>query len=136
MTRVPAALLDAADVIVVNETEARALGRDLGAADDIGVARALGGAHRTVIITRGAAGALALDRGTVHVRAAPVVTVVDTVGAGDAFTGVLAAALDGGAPLELALPQALAAGALACTARGAQPAMPGRDAIARLAATL
>ena len=47
-----------------------------------------------VVVTRGADGVLALDRdGREHLVAAPEVTVVDTVGAGDAFTAGLLAGL-------------------------------------------
>jgi ribokinase len=46
------------------------------------------------------------------------------VGAGDAWCGVLAAALDRGAPLDAAMRRASAAAALACTRPGAAPAMP------------
>jgi ribokinase len=65
---------------------------------------------------------------------APAVDVVDTTGAGDAFCGALAAALDAGAPWPGALAAGIAAGSLACTGVGAQPALPRAAAIASLAA--
>jgi len=52
------------------------------------------------------------------------VSVVDTTGAGDAFTGALAVALADGQNLHAAARFANAAGALACTRLGAQSAMP------------
>jgi fructokinase len=53
----------------------------------------LRGATRLVLITRGAAGALAITRrGSVEIAAAPV-TVIDTVGAGDSFNGGVLAGL-------------------------------------------
>jgi ribokinase len=58
------------------------------------------------------------------------------VGAGDALTGALAAALDRGDTLRAALADGVAAGALACTRHGAQPALPSRTEIARLAVTI
>ncbi len=61
---------------------------------------------------------------------APSIDVVDTTGAGDALAGAMAAALDRGATLDVALREGVAAGALACTREGAQTAMPTRDAIA------
>ena len=54
---------------------------------------------------------------------------VDTTGAGDAFTGVLAAALDGGIDLSGALRRAAVGAALACLALGAQESLPTARAI-------
>jgi ribokinase len=83
------------------------------------------------VVTRGAAGALAILRDGIRI-AVPALAIepVDTTGAGDTFVGVLAAALDLGAPLEAALHRASAAAGLACLARGAQTAMPDGAAIA------
>jgi ribokinase len=62
------------------------------------------------------------------------VDVVDTTGAGDAFVGNFAAALDAGLAPEEALRRASVAGSLACTAVGAQEALPHlADVEARLA---
>jgi ribokinase len=55
--------------------------------------------------------------------------VVDTTGAGDAFVGVLAAALATGTALPEALHRAVAAGSLAVEKRGAVPSMPTYDEI-------
>ncbi|HLO48500.1 MAG TPA: ribokinase [Kamptonema sp.] len=70
------------------------------------------------------------DRGVVCATAddtffAPAFSViaVDTVAAGDAFNGGLAAALDGGLPLREAVVWGAAAGALCATKNGAQSAM-------------
>jgi ribokinase len=60
---------------------------------------------------------------------APNVQVIDTTGAGDAFVGAFAAALDAGDDRPKALSMAIAAGSLACTMHGAQPSLPTRDAI-------
>jgi ribokinase len=65
---------------------------------------------------------------------APEVVPVDTVGAGDAFNGALAAALAEGRPMVEAAAWACAAGALAVTRPGAQGAAPHRAEIDRLAA--
>ena len=62
--------------------------------------------------------------------AALAVDVVDTTGAGDAFCGCLAAALDShGMPLPDALHFAAAGASLACTKLGAQSAYATRDEI-------
>lgn len=113
----PAGLLAAADVVVVNETEREALGDALGAAP-------------LVVTTMGGAGSVAHRRGTeiARVPALPV-EVVDTVGAGDAFVGALAVELAAGTGLTAALATANAAGGLAATRHGAQTSLPTRREI-------
>ena len=54
------------------------------------------------------------------------VEVVDTISAGDAFSGALAVALGEGRSMEVAIRYGSAAGALAVTKRGVQTAMPTR----------
>ena len=86
----------------------------------------------TVIVTLGEDGALGIGHeGVIHV-AGRRVTVVDTTGAGDAFSGALAVALGERRELAAALAFANAAAALACTARGAQPSLPRRAEVERL----
>lgn len=98
----PTELLSAADPVVVNEHEAD---------------RLPDGVARSVCVTSGARGA----RWGEHEVAAPVdVDVVDTTGAGDAFTGALAAALAAGAGEAEALRRAVAAGTAATGWSGAQ----------------
>ena len=76
---------------------------------------------RLVVITLGAGGALLLGEDGVPERAvAPAVPVRSVVGAGDAFTGTLLAAVRGGAEtVRRALPAALAAAARVCRWWGA-----------------
>ena len=57
------------------------------------------------------------------------VTCVDSVGAGDAFCGGLAASLARGAGLTEAAAYGNAAGALAVSRHGAEPSMPRRDEV-------
>jgi ribokinase len=115
-------LLSEIDLLVANEREAATIGPD-----PIWLARRL---RRALVVTRGAAGATAYgaDGRLVEV---PALTVhpVDTTGAGDTFVGVLAAALDRGSSLALALRRASVAAGLACLARGAQTAMPDAAAV-------
>ena len=89
-----------------------------------------------IVVTLGAAGALAISESTFIRVDAPAVESVDTTGAGDAFTGALAATLDERASLADAVRHAVAAGSLACTLPGAQPALPDRLAIDALARQL
>ena len=123
-------LARAVDVLVVNETEAgQLLGlleRPSGAA--AAAARELASALGLIgVVTAGADGAYAASADRTHHAVAPKVDVVDTTGACDCFVGVLAAALDAGAPLDRALKAACVAGAHACEKVGAQAGMPGRD---------
>jgi ribokinase len=110
---VPEVLVRRADLIIVNETEAAFYGTLLEPANGI------------VVTTLGGKGAIARDKGNIVAQAAaPVVEVLDTVGAGDAFTAALVVAMAGGAPVQGALEFACVAGALATTKRGAQPSLP------------
>jgi ribokinase len=117
------------DVLIANEGEMATLGDSAAAvASELGI---------TAVVTRGPYGAAAASpRGlAVAVPALPIEP-VDTTGAGDTFTGVLAAALDAGRPLAASLRRAAVAAGLACTAPGAQPAMPDTAAIAAALAKL
>lgn len=81
-----------------------------------------------VLVTLGAAGSLVLDStnsATPVVRIAPTqVNAVDTTGAGDAFTGGVAARLAAGDTLVAAARYASVAAALATTKKGTQAAYP------------
>ncbi|MEO8565917.1 MAG: ribokinase [Betaproteobacteria bacterium] len=118
--------------LIVNESEAASLGALLGWPPEAGAFAAAAAAEidgLEVVVTRGAAGAISVrGHDPIHV-AAPRVDVVDTTGAGDAFVGAFAAALDAGDDRMKALSIAAAAGSLACTMHGAQPALPSRDSI-------
>lgn len=133
----PESLLPLVDILVPNEHEAAALsGMPVAsAADADDVARYfMSKGVLYVVVTRGGDGAVWRSTdGNGHVPAFTV-TPVDTVAAGDAFCGALAASLDGGAPFNEALRWASAAGALATTAAGAVPSLPTKDAVERLLA--
>jgi ribokinase len=117
------ALLGEIDLVIANESEATTLGSD--------PARLAMRLRQGFVITRGAAGSVAFLRNgmRLEVPALPIEP-LDTTGAGDTFVGVLAASLDFGSTLELALRRASAAAGLACLARGAQTAMPDSAMIA------
>jgi ribokinase len=123
------ALFAEIDLVVANRGEAATLG-----AEPAAVARR---PRQGLVVTQGAEGAAAwlADGGRLNVPALPI-RPVDTTGAGDTFVGVLAAALDEGRPLAMALRRASAAAGLSCLGRGAQAAMPDQGAIDRAEAAL
>ncbi len=134
----PNALMSTLDVLIVNEHEAEALATGFGMpVDPEAFATAVHRQHGcAVVVTLGGRGALAVAEANVFFAAAPAVEVIDTTGAGDAFTGALAAALDRNTAWPRALAEGVAAGSLACGGAGAQAALPMSTAIDRLAATV
>lgn len=115
------------DCLVLNETEAeRILGAPIGDAEALDAARGRFPHASCLVVTRGSEPTLAADAGhTCTVPTLPV-TPVDTVGAGDAFTGALAVAMVEAKGLYEALAFANGAGGLASTRRGAQVSLPDR----------
>lgn len=106
---VPHELLEHVDLLVVNEIEALALGEELDSY------------HGLLASTFGANGAILSRNGQQIAEAKPpVVKVVDTTGAGDAFTAALTVALVSGMDPQAALENACVVGALATTKMGAQ----------------
>jgi len=97
------------------------------------LARHVGG---VIVTTLGPDGALVVDpgRGTVLPVPGHLVEARDTTGAGDTFTGVLAASLAAGRGLETGVRWAVAASALAVTADGARGGMPSAAAVEALTA--
>ena len=147
---VSAEVVRLADPLVLNEHEGRLLlelvapeaaerlaGRDASgdasgassadaAGDDaavVGELRALGVA--SVVLTRGAAGALVSDASGSWSVPSPRVRAVDSSGAGDAFVGALSAALASGSSLLEAAQEAVRVGAYSVTTAGTQPSYPG-----------
>lgn len=118
-------LLASVDLLVANEAELAAIvGFDGAIADQL--ARA---GVATIVVTLGARGCCAWDRGTFIVQPAFSVSPVDTTAAGDTFCGVLAAELAAGHRLSEAMRAAAAAGALATIQPGAQSSIPERAAL-------
>jgi ribokinase len=121
------------DVISPNQTEAEMLTgvvvNDLASAERAARNLQQIGA-RAVVLKLGEMGSLVLTAdGRVHRVPATSVTVVDTTAAGDAFTAGLAVSQSEGRSLVEAARFGGAAGTLACTVFGAQPAMPSRDSV-------
>jgi ribokinase len=130
----PRELLEAIDLLVVNDGEAVTLAPAATGGDPL---RALLDLVPRVALTLGARGVRYGDRdGMTLAVAAPKVTAVDTTAAGDTFTGVLATALAERRPTREALELACAAASLCVETAGASTSIPFRAAIdARWAAT-
>ncbi|GAB3956397.1 carbohydrate kinase family protein [Micromonospora vulcania] len=107
------------DLLLVNADEATVLA---GGLDPAAQGRALSATARRVVVKRGAAGAVWVDR-TAPVSVAPArrVAVVDVTGAGDAFAAGLLTAWLAGATPAAALNRATELGALAVSTIGARP---------------
>jgi ribokinase len=83
-----------------------------------------------VVVTRGEQGALiVIDEAATSFVPSAAVDVVDTTGAGDAFSCALTVALAGGTSLADAVAFAGCAGALVCTRLGVIPALPDRASV-------
>lgn len=130
---VSAELLKKVDLVVVNRIE---LAQLLEASEPTGIdsARDLLTASglASAVVTLGADGILVLEDGVIHEQPAVVVDAIDTVGAGDAFLGALAAALATGESLLDASAHAAAAAALVVTVRGARNKYLTADAVEAL----
>jgi ribokinase len=144
---IPQRLADLTNVLLVNAHEAsQFLGAaeipgsdgDTGDWEDVRLRFAERGLQQ-VLVTLGANGSVVLDSladaGHQLVQIAPVkVKAVDTTGAGDAFTGAVAARLAAGASLADAAAFASIAAALATTRKGTQAAYPDEDDVKRVLA--
>lgn len=124
---VPEATLAEVDVLLVNEIEGEAVANAVGLprsdpkrllsdlSDRFGL---------TAIMTLGKRGAVAIGPdGGFAVPALPIAA-TDTTGAGDAFAGILAAALEMGETVSDAIRRASVGAALACQTVGAQTSLP------------
>lgn len=114
---VPAGILAAVDVLIVNEYE----GEQLRVAEL---------AVPCVLTTLGSRGAALAVRGrpTVHIAARKTIA-IDTTGAGDTFVGSFAAEIAAGADYETAARRASVAGSLSVEEQGAVPSIPTRQAV-------
>ena len=123
-------LLALVDILILNETELGFLtGTELADTDDyerfVEAARLLQmGESKTVCVTLGKRGIVALINGRQHVDIGRAVKAVDSTGAGDCFVGVVAALLADGQPLTSAFGYANIAAAICVQRMGAAPSMP------------
>ena len=123
-------LLDLVDILILNETELGLLsGTELRDTDEparfVEAARRLPeNPNRTICVTLGKRGVLALIEGQPLLVPGRAVKAVDTTGAGDCFVGALAAQLAQGEPIRDALDYANAAASICVQRMGAGPSMP------------
>lgn len=121
-------LLTLADILVMNETElAYYAGQEAGVS--AAQVRRLGPRllqrpQQALIVTLGAEGAWIFTHASEEFIPAMPVTVLDTTGAGDCFTGVLAAGIALGQVLPVAARRASRAASIAVTRLGAAASMP------------
>jgi ribokinase len=124
------ALLDLADILILNESELGLLTRSkLRDADDrarfVEAARSLQTRKDQIVcLTLGKRGVIALIDGEPLSIAGRDVKAIDTTGAGDCFVGAVAAQLAGGQPIAYALAYANAAASVCVQRMGAAPSMP------------
>jgi ribokinase len=130
-------LLDLVDILVLNETELGFLtGRELRDSDDhdgiVDAARSLAGKDRTICVTLGKRGVMALIDGKPLMVQGRAVKAIDTTGAGDCFVGALASQLASGSKLRDALSYANVAASICVQRVGAAPSMPTTAEIANV----
>jgi ribokinase len=129
---IPSEAFRSIDLLTPNETELRIL-LGLEPDDPTPTAELASRLQReygtTVVVTRGEHGSLLLDREDRQEFPAVPVEVVDTTGAGDAFTAALAVALAQGKDIATAIRFASCNGALACTRLGVIPSLGQRTEV-------
>lgn len=130
------ALFALADLVILNETELAAftqqeVGADTPLAAIAEAARALRThPEQNVCVTIGGRGVVAIIGGEMQTIAGRAVAVVDTTGAGDCFTGAVAAELAHGRPILEALAFANVAASICVQRMGAGPSMPTSSEVA------
>jgi len=123
-------LLELTDWLIPNETEFRELYGELPSSDKALQSFRPG---KNSIVTLGALGAVLVraDKSIVRI-AAPIVSAVDTTGAGDAFVGTFASTLASGMRPEAAVAFGVKVASLTVTRKGAQSSYPTQTEIATL----
>ena len=138
----PEEMLDCADVLVVNESEAQALLEDALSGEKEARPRRIVSAlpalwrrwrGNWLVATLGAQGSMACHRdGTIHVAPAFPADPLKTLGAGDAFSAGLCWGLARGEDMAAALRAGNACGALSISRPGILAALPGRQELEAL----
>jgi len=130
--RIPDEILSVTDILIVNETELGFLACEKTSIKDISAAAQKIKTHadQILIITLGSKGALVVENDAYLVEGLKV-KAIDTVGAGDCFTGVIAAQLAQNKSLREAVEIANKAASICVTRKGAAPSMPHAREIQR-----
>ena len=123
-----ATVMRLADILIANEGEAGVLSQ--AAKDPAKALHAIG--IPVVIVTLGAKGARIVHDGCDTILPAPLVTAVDTAGAGDVFTGTLAGLLAQGFDMTTSTAIAVAAASQSVTRNGTTPSFPSQETIRNL----
>ncbi len=135
------AVLGATDWLVFNEVEVAHVAATLGLsdgdpADPAWIATVQGATRAGIVVTLGAAGALAMGPDGDLVRThATLVDAIDTTGAGDAFVGAFAVLLARGSGLGSAMAAACALASDSVQRPGTQRSFPDPESAARIVAT-
>src|SRR6266404_3752450 len=131
-------LLDLVDILILNETELGLLAKtELRDNDDnarfVEAARSLRtGPDKTICVTLGKRGVLALAGDEPLIIPGRNVEAIDTTGAGDCFVGAVAAQLAHGKSVRDALVYANCAASISAQRMGAAPSMPTRAEVAAI----
>jgi ribokinase len=134
--RLPKSLLRQIEILTPNEIELAALtARPPRGKGTRHLERAAGelvaAGVKHVLVTRGPEEVCWCSERGERWFAVPKVQAIDTVGAGDCFSGALASAIAEDKSMEESIRFAIAAAAISVTRRGAQPSMPTRREIVR-----
>ncbi len=124
--------LDGVYLMTPNETELGIIiGKEITNLDEYkaGARELLSYGVKNVIVTLGTQGSLLVNNEKEVIVPAYKVKAIDTVGAGDSFTGSLSACLDQGMEIEEAMKIATAVAALEVQHAGAIPAMPYKEKV-------
>lgn len=116
------ALLGGAELVFMSDHSLRAITGQAATVASLRALLALG--PRLLVVTQGAAGALAVTHDEAFSHSGFAETAVDTTGAGDCFAGAFLANLFTGATLARALAYACAAASFAVTSMGARSGYP------------
>lgn len=84
----------------------------------------------TIVLTLGGEGSICIEENSMFTQSAFKVTVADTTAAGDTFTGFFIGGLLSGKSKQIAMEEASAAAAIACSRPGAAPSIPTSKEVA------